>query len=113
LLVQTEADVFDEIQHALDRALVVRNLNHGSSLLRQVRDAVQRIGSGKYGVCEECGEEINSRRLAAVPWASLCLRCQEQSDSRQTESDEWPGLCDSGIGSGAQSGGRLRRILQA
>jgi DnaK suppressor protein len=90
LAVQSEADVFDEIQDALDRALLVRNLDHGSCLLREVRDAVHRIGNGQYGRCEECGEEINPKRLAALPWAALCLRCQEQSDSRTTEAGEWP-----------------------
>lgn len=81
LAVQTEADVFDEIQDAIDRVLLVRNLDHGSDLLREVRNAVERIENGEYGPCQECGEEINPKRLAAVPWAALCLRCQEKADA--------------------------------
>jgi len=81
LAVQAEADAFDEIQHALDRALLVRNLDCGSELLREVRNAVTRIEKGEYGPCQECGEEINPKRLAAVPWAALCLRCQEEADA--------------------------------
>jgi hypothetical protein len=42
LAIQAEADVFDQIQDALDRALVVRNLDCGSALLREVREAVER-----------------------------------------------------------------------
>ena len=84
LAVEAEADAFDEIQHALDRALLVRNLDSGSELLREVRNAVRRIEKGEYGPCQECGEEINPKRLAAVPWAALCLRCQEDADANST-----------------------------
>ena len=30
------------------------------------------------GICVECGEELNKKRLGAVPWASHCLSCQEK-----------------------------------
>jgi DnaK suppressor protein len=95
LAVQAEPDVFDEIQNAIDRALLVRNLDHGSDLLREVRSAVERIANGEYGSCQECGEEINPKRLAAVPWAALCLRCQESADAnRATRNREWPPLIE-------------------
>ena len=35
LAVQAEADLFDEIQGAIDRALLIRNLDSGSDLLRR------------------------------------------------------------------------------
>jgi DnaK suppressor protein len=47
---------------------------------RETRAALRRVDEGTYGICQECEEPINPRRLAAVPWASLCLRCQEVRD---------------------------------
>jgi len=81
LAVQAEADLFDEIQDAIDRAVLVQNLDRSSAMLREVRGAVMRIRNGEYGRCEACGEEIGRKRIAALPWAALCVRCQEQADT--------------------------------
>lgn len=48
--------------------------------LLQVERALETIDEGTYGTCHECGEEIEEKRLKAVPWASFCLACQELSD---------------------------------
>jgi DnaK suppressor protein len=49
--------------------------------LRQIDAALERLESGEYGLCIECGEPISARRLAAIPWASRCTRCEEQMSS--------------------------------
>ena len=76
-----QADPLDEIQSAMDRALVVQTLDRSSSLFRQVRAALGRIADGTYGECLHCDEEIRPRRLDAVPWTSLCLACQERIEA--------------------------------
>ena len=48
--------------------------------LLQVEQALKNISEGTYGVCDECGEDIEEKRLKAVPWATYCLRCQELAD---------------------------------
>lgn len=45
--------------------------------LHLVERALQRLKEGTFGVCQECGEDINEKRLEAVPWARHCIRCQE------------------------------------
>ncbi len=40
--------------------------------------ALDRLAEGGYGVCEECGEPINPRRLDAIPEATTCVRCQDR-----------------------------------
>ena len=37
--------------------------------------ALKRLDSGNYGECAECGEDIDERRLEAVPYATLCITC--------------------------------------
>ncbi|MBI3664642.1 MAG: TraR/DksA family transcriptional regulator [Acidobacteria bacterium] len=49
------------------------------------RRALARLEEGAYGRCEECGEPISPKRLAAVPWADLCVACQ----ARHEALDEW------------------------
>lgn len=45
--------------------------------LLQVEEAVRRIDRGEFGRCQQCGEDINPRRLEVAPWARYCVRCQE------------------------------------
>ena len=57
-------------------------------LLREIADALHRIGQGAYGVCMECDEPISQKRLDAVPWARYCVSCQEAIAAR-VESGEY------------------------
>jgi len=49
-------------------------------LLRRVEAALRRIESGTFGECVACGDEINRKRLAAMPWTEFCLQCQEERE---------------------------------
>ena len=69
ITIEKSADAIDEVQHAAERELAIRNLDRESGLLRQVRGALRRVEDGTYGVCLHCEEEINPKRLQAVPWA--------------------------------------------
>jgi DnaK suppressor protein len=57
-------------------------------LLREVQDALRRIGQGAYGVCYECDEPISAKRLDAVPWAKFCVSCQERVAARAESGNE-------------------------
>jgi RNA polymerase-binding protein DksA len=49
--------------------------------LREINDAQDRLMDGAYGRCTDCGTEIDNRRLAADPTASLCITCQRSAES--------------------------------
>ncbi len=83
IAIEKSADALDEVQHAAERELAIRNLDRESNLLRLVKLALRRIGDGSYGTCMHCDEDINPRRLAAVPWAPYCISCQEAADQNQ------------------------------
>ena len=53
--------------------------------LRMVESALNKIsiGRGPYGICEECGEPINPKRLEAVAWTNLCVTCQERKEASE------------------------------
>ena len=48
-----------------------------SRQLALVDEALLRVGDGEYGLCQNCENEIQPKRLAAIPWARYCLSCQE------------------------------------
>src|ERR1700729_282694 len=80
IAIEKSPDALDEVQHAAERELAIRNLDRDSNLLRNVRSALRRINNGTFGTCMHCEEEISPKRLAAVPWAAYCIQCQEQAD---------------------------------
>jgi RNA polymerase-binding protein DksA len=43
--------------------------------IQQIRAALQRIADGRYGICAKCGEDIDPKRLNALPTAILCVSC--------------------------------------
>jgi DnaK suppressor protein len=88
IAIEKSADALDEVQHAAERELAIRNLDRESGLLRQVKLALHRINEGSYGTCAHCEEDINPKRLAAVPWAGYCIQCQEMADSMNIEDNE-------------------------
>src|ERR1051326_2513472 len=54
--------------------------------LRFIQKAVKALDNGQYGECAGCGEDINEKRLNAVPWATMCIRCQEAAEAEDTSS---------------------------
>jgi len=88
ITIEKSADALDEVQHASERELAIRNLDRDSNLLRNVRSALRRINDGSFGVCLHCEEEISPKRLNAVPWAAFCIQCQEQADRNRVEGND-------------------------
>lgn len=48
-----------------------------SKQLTLIDEALLRIEDDEYGTCQNCENDINPKRLAAIPWARYCLDCQE------------------------------------
>jgi DnaK suppressor protein len=88
IAIEKSADQMDEIQHASERDLAMRNVDRESSLLREVKAALRRIHDGSFGTCMECESAISPKRLAAVPWASRCIQCQDATDRHRQERTE-------------------------
>jgi DnaK suppressor protein len=55
--------------------------------LRLIDAALARLDREEFGVCNECGEDIASKRLNVLPWAENCIRCQEKLDANQYEAE--------------------------
>ena len=51
--------------------------------LEKIDKALKKIEEGEFGVCEECGEEIDVKRLDVRPVTNLCIRCKEKQERRE------------------------------
>jgi DnaK suppressor protein len=72
-----------------DRAITFRNSNEAMLLLEHVEKqlgdidhALKRLEAGTYGICENCGEQIQAERLEIMPVATLCVECQKRQDGK-------------------------------
>lgn len=66
------------IQAGVDDAEFTRDLTE----LAQIEAALQRLDTGRFGLCEDCAEPIAAQRLNVQPWASRCMACQTSFEKR-------------------------------
>ncbi|GIZ50124.1 TraR/DksA family transcriptional regulator [Noviherbaspirillum aridicola] len=58
-------------------------LQHEVHTLRQLDEALQRVGSGQFGLCRECGDAIPDGRLEVQPEAATCIDCQQALERQE------------------------------
>jgi DnaK suppressor protein len=72
------ADIADRAASSYNKEFLFSQSNNERQLLQMVDGALARIREGSFGECAHCGNEINSKRLEAVPWTRHCIECQEK-----------------------------------
>lgn len=58
-------------EYEMERQLDATTLAH----VQQIDVALERLDSGTYGDCEECGSAIPIERLRALPHSTRCVSC--------------------------------------
>jgi len=48
--------------------------------VEEIKHAKERIDNGSYGLCENCGKEIDNKRLEVLPQARFCIDCARKQD---------------------------------
>ena len=74
---EPEPDTVDQAVSEIEKEFLLQRSSQEQLLLRSIESALGRIRDGTYGTCLSCGEEIDERRLGAVPWALRCVQCEE------------------------------------
>jgi DnaK suppressor protein len=69
----SEVDIQEDIELAL--------IQMKAETLNKINEALQRLETGRYGFCFECGEEISEARLRALPFAVRCKDCEEAREN--------------------------------
>jgi len=57
-------------------------LQRDEATLTEIDEALVRVQSGKFGLCEGCSEPIPKARLNTVPHARYCVDCQRKAEKR-------------------------------
>lgn len=67
----------------LSQSFTIRLREREEKLLKKTNTALERIEKGTYGICEECGEEIELKRLIARPVTTLCIDCKSRQEAEE------------------------------
>jgi len=76
-------DLADKAANSYTKEFLFGMTNTDRALLNQIDVALKRIQEDEYGVCANCDEEMQQKRLEAVPWAKHCINCQEKAEKGQ------------------------------
>lgn len=68
----SEADIQGDIEFAV--------LQMKTETLHRITEAIDRLDEGTFGYCYECGAEIATRRLRALPFAVRCTECEAERE---------------------------------
>lgn len=79
-LLGAPGDSGDESVASMMTELGIRETDRDVGELLGVEAALERIKSGDYGTCEDCGIEIGYKRLEAYPTAIRCIECQTKHE---------------------------------
>ena len=69
------SDSADRAQDLENSAVVDALGNEANAELAGISLALQRLDSGEYGQCADCGEPIPEARLLAYPLTDACVDC--------------------------------------
>lgn len=73
-------DPMDQMQNRFEMDLTISVINNDWETRKAVETAIELLDNGEYGICQDCGAEINPKRLEAIPWTTLCVYCQDEYD---------------------------------
>ncbi|MDR2869386.1 MAG: TraR/DksA C4-type zinc finger protein [Deferribacteraceae bacterium] len=75
-------DSGDEAYNIYNKNLMLGKVETDALKLQLVEQALIRITGGTYGVCIECEDEIEERRLEYVPFARFCTECKSEMEKK-------------------------------
>ncbi len=76
-------DIYDLASSERERELTLTLGDRDRGKVAEITDALERIGDGSYGDCEECGDPIAENRLRALPFTRVCIECQSKHEREQ------------------------------
>jgi DnaK suppressor protein len=73
-------DLADKAANSYTKEFLFGQTHNERSLLQLIDDALARIRDDEFGECVHCHEELQQKRLEAVPWTRYCIVCQEKQE---------------------------------
>lgn len=76
-------DPTDRASLEADRNFLLRIKDRERKLILKLKEALDRIDDGTFGICESCGRPISEKRLMARPVTTLCIECKTEDEKKE------------------------------
>lgn len=73
-------DLADKAANSYTKEFLFGQTNNDRTILQMVEEALERVKENTFGLCVNCQDEMQQKRLEAVPWARHCISCQEKQE---------------------------------
>jgi DnaK suppressor protein len=73
-------DLADKAANSYTKEFLFGQTNTDRATLQLIDEALERIKDNTFGSCVHCENELQQKRLEAVPWARHCFECQEKQE---------------------------------
>jgi DnaK suppressor protein len=106
LRAQTAGDLVDAALDSAQDEISSQLAEVESRELANVENALERMRTGNYGVCEGCNCKIPLARLNALPYATYCIDCAREAEKYGSvggHDQDWGRIADSGGGSESEA----------
>jgi DnaK suppressor protein len=76
-------DVSDQASAEADQHFSFRIRERERKLLKKIDEALSRLATNTYGICERCSGDIPYKRLKARPVTTLCIECKTSQEEEE------------------------------
>ena len=78
--IEITQDLADRAANSYTKEFLFLQSDDYRRILQLIQEALRRAEDGSYGFCVECRQDVQAKRLEAVPWARHCIECQEKQE---------------------------------
>lgn len=78
----TSDDQAESGSFMVEREYQLGIIENSKEQLLQVQDAMKRLVSGNFGICDSCKQPIGKARLLAYPRATQCVECKRAEEAQ-------------------------------
>jgi len=73
-------DVGDKAESSYTKEFLLSLSDSERQKLILIDEALKRVETPEFGICQSCGAIISKKRLNVVPWTPLCIVCQQKEE---------------------------------
>lgn len=73
-------DLADKAANSYTKEFLFGQTDQDRFILQLIDQALERLKDNSFGLCVNCRQEVQQKRLEAVPWARHCITCQEKHE---------------------------------
>jgi DnaK suppressor protein len=73
-------DVVDKAESSYTKEFLLSLSDAEREQLFLIDEALKRLATPEFGICQMCHRPIGKKRLAALPWAPYCIACQQKRE---------------------------------